>query len=91
LGTLWETGCQEPYIDVQGFVVSVVPFLSTGANLNTIRVKFFPLLGFFTCDYLSRCAIYYINCAKPQENKTSQLTVHIHFKVGSGVSAILIA
>jgi len=67
-------------MDTLGSVSVIVPYNNTPANARALCV---PVFGYSTCDYLSRGAMYYINCAKPQENKTSQLTVQIQMNTGS--------
>ena len=71
---LWETGCQEPFIDNS---YPLQTFCPMDANPQQSRVV--PVYGFSNADFVSRGAIYCVSVAKPQESKITQLTLVIQY------------
>ncbi len=83
---LWETGCQEPFIENTYALTSFVPY-AIGAVSNAI-----PVFGFNNADFISRGAMYCVSVAKPQESKITQCTLVIQYNadtncVGNGLGS----
>jgi hypothetical protein len=74
---LWETGCQEPFIDNTNALTSFAPFTTQPA---TTVSNVIPAFGFSNADFISRGAMYCVSVAKPQESKITQLTLVIQYR-----------